>query len=91
MKALGTGWSAGVRWVDIETVARERKGGKSAPGGKIRLVGVDLAIALHGGAAERARLLGGAQPHLAVSRTRSHAVALVLLESADTAPERGGR
>jgi len=102
MKALGTGWSAGVRWVDIETVTRERGVGNGRPGvpgglgrpgepGGKGALGVELAVALHGGAAERARALGSAQPHLAVSRTRSHAVALVLLESADSAPERGGR
>ena len=67
MKAVGTGWARGVRWVDIET----------RPGA----AGV-LTLALHGRVGEIARELGGGTPHLAVSRTRSHAMAVVLLESA---------
>ena len=69
MKAVGTGWAQGVRWVDIETLPDESGRGEQ------------LSLALHGRAAELAAQLGGAHRHLAVSRTRSHAVALVLLES----------
>ena len=69
MKALGTGWAKGVRWVDIETV----------PAASDSETG--LSLHLHGRAGEIARQLGGV-PHLAVSRTRSHALALVLLEAA---------
>lgn len=68
MKALGTGWGRGVRWVDIETVVQ-------IPGSTRR-----LGLRLHGRAAELAAERG-ARPHLSVSRTRSHALALVLLES----------
>jgi holo-[acyl-carrier protein] synthase len=67
MKALGTGWAGGVRWVDIETV--------SEPGASPD----QLSLRLHGRVAELAAERN-ARAHLAVSRTRSHAMALVLLE-----------
>jgi holo-[acyl-carrier protein] synthase len=69
MKAVGTGWARGVRWVDIETCPDPR-----APGGNLRLI-------LAGRVAEIARELGCGATHLAVSRTRSHAMAVVLLEA----------
>jgi holo-[acyl-carrier protein] synthase len=65
MKAVGTGWSRGVRWVDIET----------APAGV-----AGLALRLHGRVGEIARERGAASAHLAVTRSRSHAVAVVVLE-----------
>jgi holo-[acyl-carrier protein] synthase len=68
MKALGTGWAAGVRWVDIETVT-EASGGPD-----------HLSLRLHGRVAELVAERS-AHPYLAVSRTRSHALAIVLLES----------
>ncbi len=68
MKALGTGWAAGVRWVDIETVTETS--GSSA----------QLSLRLHGRVAELVAERS-AHPYLAVSRTRSHALAIVLLES----------
>ena len=68
MKALGTGWSQGVRWVDIETVPDAQR--PSAL----------LCLQLHGRAAERAVHSGMSGCHLAVSRSRTHAVAMVLLE-----------
>lgn len=70
MKAAGTGWARGVRWVDIET---------TAPAGGS---GAALGLRLHGRVAEIARTRGASALHLAVSRTRSHAVAFVLLEGA---------
>jgi len=70
MKALGTGWARGVRWVDIETV--------SGSGGSPQ----DLSLRLHGRAAELAAA-NSAHAHLAVSRTRSHAMAFVLFENSD--------
>ena len=70
MKALGTGWAGGVRWVDIETV--------SDPSGSPD----QLSLRLHGRAAELAAARS-ALPHLAVSRTRSHAMAFVLFENPD--------
>ena len=70
MKALGTGWADGVRWLDIETQC-ERDGRRE-----------QLTLRLHGRAAELAAARG-ARAHLAVSRTRSHAIAYVLLENAE--------
>ena len=67
MKAIGTGWARGVRWADIEVVSA---GGSAGAG-----------LRLHGVAGERARALGAARLHLALSRSRSHAVAVVLLEA----------
>ena len=78
MKAVGTGWARGVRWVDIETA----RTGKPA---EDRLSDV-LALELHGEVAQiasrlAARAGGDARAHLAVSRSRTHAVATVLLEA----------
>jgi holo-[acyl-carrier protein] synthase len=67
MKAVGTGWARGVRWLDIEALA----GLAGAPG---------LRLELRGPAAEHARRLGAARPHLSVTRSRSHAFAVVVLE-----------
>ncbi|HKE10365.1 MAG TPA: holo-ACP synthase [Myxococcota bacterium] len=69
MKAVGTGWARGVRWVDIGTCMDPR-----VPGGSLRLT-------LSGRVAEVAQELGCTAAHLAVSRTRSHAMAVVLLEA----------
>jgi holo-[acyl-carrier protein] synthase len=69
MKAVGTGWARGVRWVDIETRLDPR-----AQGGNLRLT-------LSGRVAEIAQELRACATHLAVSRTRSHAMAVVLLEA----------
>ncbi len=66
MKAVGTGWARGVRWVDIETAA--------PPGEPARL-------RLHGRVAELATSRGGGRTHLALSRSRALALALVVLES----------
>jgi holo-[acyl-carrier protein] synthase len=80
MKAVGTGWARGVRWVDIETCVAETGPGRAHVSERLRLQ-------LHGEVgriAERmaSRLGGEATPHLAVSRSRTHAVATVLLEAA---------
>jgi holo-[acyl-carrier protein] synthase len=77
MKAVGTGWARGVRWVDIETIA---------PGGESAAVSDRLRLELHGEVGHvadglAARLGGSARSHLAVSRSRTHAVASVLLEA----------
>jgi holo-[acyl-carrier protein] synthase len=64
MKAIGTGWAHGVRWVDIEIVPGSGR----------------LGLHLHGRTAEIAEGLGGTSLHLAVSRNRTHALAVVLLE-----------
>jgi holo-[acyl-carrier protein] synthase len=66
MKAIGTGWRRGVGWRDFEVV--ERGGG--------------LELVLHGHAARFATERGSARAWLGASRTRTHAVAQVVLESA---------
>lgn len=65
MKAFGTGWAHGVRWVDIE----------------VRDVAGAARIALHGAVAELARRRGIVRIHLGLGHSRSLAVATVLLES----------
>ncbi|MCZ6464465.1 MAG: holo-ACP synthase [Proteobacteria bacterium] len=74
MKAVGTGWGQGVRWLDIETAPRA--GARGGPEAGLRLT-------LRGRAAELAAERGGERTHLALSRSRTHAVAVVLLEGAD--------
>ena len=64
-KALGTGISRGVNWLEIE-VARE-------PGGR-------PALCFHGRAAEIAKQLGAVHAALSLSHTASLAVASVVLE-----------
>jgi holo-[acyl-carrier protein] synthase len=66
MKALGTGWSHGVRWRDIE-VSRE-------PGGRPTLV-------FHGKAAEFAGRMGALHVALSLSHTAEQAIAQVILEN----------
>jgi holo-[acyl-carrier protein] synthase len=66
MKALGTGWSGGVRWRDIE-VLRE-------PSGK-------PAVRLHGQAARALAALDADAIHCTITHSRDHAIALVILES----------
>ncbi len=66
MKALGTGWSRGVRWRDIE-VSRE-------PGGRPTLF-------FHGKAGEFAAKLGTVHVALSLSHTEEQAIAQVILES----------
>src|SRR6478672_8070694 len=65
MKALGTGWSRGVRWVDIE-VCRQ-------PGGR-------PTIAFHGKTAEIASGIGALHVALSLSHTAEQAIAQVILE-----------
>ena len=65
MKALGTGWSQGVRWRDIE-VSRQ-------PGGR-------PTILFHGKAAEFAAKLGATRVALSLSHTAEQAIAHVILE-----------
>ena len=65
MKALGTGWARGVRWVDIEVV-RE-------PGGKPTL-------ALSGASREIADRLGAKNISLTITHSGNTALAQVILE-----------
>jgi holo-[acyl-carrier protein] synthase len=65
MKALGTGWSNGVRWRDIE-VLRE-------PSGK-------PVLALHGQAARFFNSLDARTSLCTITHSRDHAMAVVILE-----------
>jgi holo-[acyl-carrier protein] synthase len=67
MKALGTGWSGGVGWHDVEVVSR---------------VGEAPRIFLRDGAAERAAALGVVAAHLTLTHDAGVAAAVVILESA---------
>ena len=66
MKAIGTGWSRGVTWRDVEV--------RRLPGGR-------PTIAFHGRAAEFLDKLGGARAHLSMTHTAQFAMAQVILES----------
>jgi holo-[acyl-carrier protein] synthase len=66
MKALGTGWSRGIRWRDIE-VSRQ-------PGSR-------PTIKFHGKAAEFAAKLNATNVALSLSHTPQQAIAQVILES----------
>ncbi len=66
LKALGTGWSRGVQWREVE-VRRE-------PGGR-------PTIAFSGKAAEHAAGLGTRHASLSISHTAGQAIAQVILES----------
>ncbi len=69
-KALGTGWSAGIRWVDVEVQ---------------NLASGEPVILLHGEAALRARSLGAGRVHVSITHTAGHAAAVVVLETAPEA------
>lgn len=66
MKALGTGWSQGVRWRDIEVVRPE---------------GQRPTIQFHGEAAAIAAKLGANNIALSITHTSEQALAHVILES----------
>ncbi|HTW30845.1 MAG TPA: holo-[acyl-carrier-protein] synthase [Candidatus Sulfotelmatobacter sp.] len=66
MKALGTGWNHGVRWLDCEVVRQ--------PGGRPTMV-------FHGKAGEVAARLGAKRVALSISHTEEQAIAQVILES----------
>jgi holo-[acyl-carrier protein] synthase len=66
MKAIGTGWSRGVTWQDIEV--------KRIPGGR-------PTVAFHGKAAEFFQKLGAVRAHLSITHTEQQAMAQVILES----------
>ena len=66
MKAIGTGWSHGVRWRDCEVTRM--------PGGRPTLT-------FHGKAAEFAAKLGAKHAALSLSHTAEQAIAQVILEN----------
>ncbi len=68
MKALGTGWARGVRFKDIEIPSSEKQRPK---------------VHLCGGAAERARKLGGTRWHLSLTHVSRFAMAFVILEGSE--------
>jgi holo-[acyl-carrier protein] synthase len=65
MKALGTGWGAGVRWRDIEV--RRHASGKPF-------------VELHGRAKEICAGLGGTTVACSITHTDDHALAVVVIE-----------
>jgi holo-[acyl-carrier protein] synthase len=67
LKALGTGWAAGLAFRQIEVVR--------APGGQPR-------VRLHDAAAARAAALGIAVVHLSISHERAWAAAMAVAEGA---------
>lgn len=68
LKALGTGWSGGVSWHDVE-ITRDEAG---AP-----------AIIFYGRALELFQLSGATRAHVSLSHTSEHAIAQVILERGD--------
>ncbi|MFQ5697497.1 MAG: holo-ACP synthase [Myxococcota bacterium] len=64
MKALGTGWAAGVSWLDLELTEERGR----------------LELALSGAAARAARALGGSRLWVSTAASSTLAVAEVLLE-----------
>jgi holo-[acyl-carrier protein] synthase len=65
LKALGTGWSGGVGWRDVEVI--------NDSSGRPEIV-------LRGTALELFRLSGATRAHLSISHTAEHAVAQVIFE-----------
>ena len=65
MKALGTGWSEGIGWREIEV----ERAGTGAP-----------TIQLHGRALERMSEIGARKAHLSLTHSRDIAMAQVILE-----------
>jgi len=65
MKALGTGWRRGVKWVDLEVV-REMSGRPT--------------LAIHGEAAKIAKELGVLRVALSITHTEKQALAQVVFE-----------
>ena len=72
LKALGTGWSGGVAWHDVEVVSEET----GAP-----------ALVLRNLALELFKQRGATRSHLSISHTSEHAIAQVILERIDAEGE----
>jgi holo-[acyl-carrier protein] synthase len=66
MKAIGTGWSRGVTWQDVEV--------RRAPGSRPTIV-------FHNRAGEFFHKLGATRAHLSITHTKDSAMAQVILES----------
>lgn len=65
LKALGTGWSRGIRWVDVEVIREEGR----AP-----------VIHIHGEAAQVAARMQVRAIHVSLSHSDENAVATIILE-----------
>lgn len=65
LKALGTGWSGGVSWQDVEVSPLE----SGAP-----------TLIFHGRVLDLFRECGATTAHLSISHTTEHAIAQVILE-----------
>jgi holo-[acyl-carrier protein] synthase len=72
MKAIGTGWSRGVTWRDVEV--------RRAPGGRPTIV-------FHRKAAEFLQKLGAVRVQLSITHTVDIAMAQVILESNEPADD----
>ncbi|MDR3746957.1 MAG: holo-ACP synthase [Acidobacteriota bacterium] len=72
LKAIGTGWSRGVTWQDVEV--------RRAPGGR-------ATIAFHRKAAEFLQKLGAVRTQLSITHTGEIAMAQVILESNEPADD----
>jgi holo-[acyl-carrier protein] synthase len=68
LKALGTGWSGGVAWQDVEVSSSS----SGAP-----------TIIFHGLVRQLFEQSGATAAHLSISHTTDHAIAQVILERAD--------
>ncbi len=66
MKALGTGWTSGVRWVDIEVT---------------RLPSGQPVLTLHGATREHAERMGVRRTSLSIAHSGNMALAEVIFES----------
>jgi holo-[acyl-carrier protein] synthase len=69
LKALGTGWSGGVAWQDVEVSSLE----SGAP-----------TLQFHGLVRELYEKSGATAAHLSISHTTEHAIAQVVLERANS-------
>ena len=72
LKALGTGWSGGLAWQDIEVVSNAA----GAP-----------SLVLHNLALELFTRSGATNAHLSISHTTEHAIAQVVFERRDADPQ----
>lgn len=71
LKALGTGWSGGLSWQDVEII-HDAAGAPS--------------IQFHRRALELFRASGATRAHVSLSHTSEHAIAQVILERGEGAP-----
>ena len=66
LKALGTGWSRGIKWTDVEVLGGDREAPR---------------LSITGKALEVMRGLGASRAHVSLSHERTVAGAVVVLES----------